>query len=103
MDGARITPLGYLDPLVTITGFRVLPVVAMIDPAYVLAPDPSEVAEAFEVPLRFLLDPDNLVAQPIVYRGRARRVWEYRYPGQRIWGATAAMLLNLRQRLETVA
>lgn len=95
-----VRPLGYLDPLVTITGFRVLPVVAMIEPTYVAQPDPNEVAEAFEVPLVFLLDRSNLVSLPIELQGRTRHVWEYRYPAQRIWGATASMLLNLRDRLE---
>ncbi|GHA75141.1 hypothetical protein GCM10007067_10310 [Lysobacter bugurensis] len=98
-----VRPLGYLDRLVTITGFRVLPVVAVIDPAYIAKPDPSEVAEVFEVPLAFLLDRANLGAMPIELRGRTRRVWEYRYPAQRIWGATASMLLNLRDRLERMA
>lgn len=99
---AQITPLGYLDPLLTITGFRVQPVVARLAADYVARPDPNEVAEVFEVPLAFLLDPANLDAQVLDVRGRPRRVLEYRYPGQRIWGATASMLLNLRQRLEAV-
>lgn len=98
---AQIQPLGFLDPLLTITGFRVQPVVAMIDAAYVAHPDPGEVADVFEVPLSFLLDPVNLVTHTLDYRGRPRQVLEYRYPTQRIWGATASMLLNLRQRLET--
>ena len=100
---AQILPLGLLDPLLTITGFRVIPVVAMIDPVHVLRPDPGEVAEAFEVPLAFLLDPANLVGQQVDYRGRVRDVWEYRYSPQRIWGVTASILLNLRQRLEQVS
>lgn len=102
IGAALITPLGFLDPLVTITGFRVVPVVARIDPSYVAVPDPGEVAEAFEVPLDFLLDPANLEARSFELQGRAREVWEYRYPAQRIWGATASMLLNFRQRLEAV-
>ncbi|MEH6416946.1 NUDIX hydrolase [Pseudomonas sp. CGJS7] len=100
VPAALIAPLGFLDPLVTITGFRVLPLVAVIDAAYVARPDPAEVAEVFEVPLTFLLDPDNLTTRTLEYKGRARHVLEYRYPSQRIWGATASMLLNLRQRLE---
>jgi 8-oxo-dGTP pyrophosphatase MutT (NUDIX family) len=100
VPAALIAPLGFLDPLVTITGFRVLPLVAVIDAAYVARPDPAEVAEVFEVPLTFLLDPDNLGTRTLEYKGRARHVLEYRYPSQRIWGATASMLLNLRQRLE---
>ncbi|KRB08842.1 DNA mismatch repair protein MutT [Lysobacter sp. Root690] len=97
---ALIAPLGFLDPLVTITGFRVLPLVAVIDADYVARPDPNEVAQVFEVPLDFLLDPANLTTRTLDYKGRARHVLEYRYPTQRIWGATASMLLNLRQRLE---
>lgn len=97
-----IEPLGYLDPLVTITGFRVMPVVARVCPSYVAVPDPGEVADVFEVPLSFLLDPVNLVSHALELGGRPRRVWEYRYPAQRIWGATASMLLNFRNRLEAV-
>ena len=97
-----LSPLGYLDPLATVTGFRVLPVVAVVDAGYVPAPDPAEVAAVFEVPLAFLLEPANRMERRFVHEGRARSVWEYRYPDQRIWGATASMLLNLRDRLEAV-
>ena len=55
----------------------------------------SEVAEVFEVPLDFLMDPANLRQVEIDHRGRVRHVLEYTWPGQRIWGATAAMLRNL--------
>lgn len=96
---AQILPLGYLDAFTTITGFRVLPVVATIADDYVAAPDPNEVAEVFEVPLSFLLDPANLASSPLEHRGRPRQVWEFSYPTQRIWGVTAAILLNLRERL----
>jgi predicted Fe-S protein YdhL (DUF1289 family)/8-oxo-dGTP pyrophosphatase MutT (NUDIX family) len=92
--------LGYLDPFVTVSGFRVTPVVAVIDPAFVPVAQPDEVAEVFEVPLAYLMDPDNLRSVDIDFRGRPRRVLEYAWPGQRIWGATAAILLNLRRRLE---
>jgi len=95
--------LGYLDPFVTISGFRVTPVVAVIDPAFVPVPQPDEVAEVFEVPLAYLMDPGNLRSIDIDFRGRPRRVLEYAWPGQRIWGATAAILLNLRRRLEQTA
>jgi 8-oxo-dGTP pyrophosphatase MutT (NUDIX family) len=99
---AQVMPLGLLDPLVTITGFRVLPVVATIDPAYVARPDPREVADVFEVPLDFLLDPGNLARQQIQHRGRERTVLEFLWPGQRIWGVTAAILLNFRERVAAV-
>lgn len=100
VEDAAIHPVGLLDPLLTITGFRVLPVVAAIDPGYVARPDPREVAEVFEVPLDFLLDPHNLERRQLEYKGRIREVLEFRYPAQRIWGATASILWNLRQRLE---
>lgn len=96
----RVQALGYLDPFVTISSFRVTPVVAVIDPAFVPVPQPSEVAEVFEVPLDFLMDPGNLRQVEIDHRGRVRHVLEYTWPGQRIWGATAAILYNLRRRLE---
>lgn len=98
----QITPLGFLDPLATITGYRVQPVVAVLANDYVAHPDPNEVADVFEVPLAFLLDPANLATHTLDFRGRPRQVLEYRYPAQRIWGATASMLFNLRQRLEAL-
>lgn len=96
----QITPLGLLDPLMTISGFRILPVVALVDADYVARPDPREVEDVFEVPLRFLLDPANLASHTYLYRGLPREVLEFLYPAERIWGATASILLNLRERLE---
>ncbi len=98
----QILPLGYLDPLMTITGFRIVPLVARVDPAYKAQPDPREVAAVFEVPLRFLLDPAHLATHVLDFQGRSREVLEFRYPAQRIWGATASMLFNLRARLEAL-
>ena len=96
----QVEVLGYLDPLVTITGYRVTPVVAVVDPRFVAVPSPDEVADVFEVPLAYLLAPENLHQVEIAHRGRVRHVLEYAWPGQRIWGATAAILYNLRRRLE---
>lgn len=97
-------PLGYLDPVRTVTGFRVVPLIAQVDPGFVARPDPAEVAAVFEVPMSFLLAPDHLRALTIEFAGRPRRVLEFiPYPGapdQRIWGVTASILYNLRQRLE---
>lgn len=100
---AQVMALGYLDPLLTITRFRVTPVVAVIDPAFVPRPEPAEVAEVFEVPLDYLMDPAHLRQIEMEYAGHVRHVFEYDWPGQRIWGATAAILYNLRQRLEQTA
>ena len=100
LGAGQVAPLGYLDPLTTITGFRVTPVVAVIDPDYVPRPDPGEVDEVFEVPFEFLMAPSNLRQVQVQYNGRPRHLLEYDWPGHRIWGATAAILYNLRRRLE---
>lgn len=94
-----VAPLGYLDPFVTITGFHVFPVVARVSIDYEPLIDPVEVAEAFEVPLDFLLDPANEQRSEVEYLGRRRPLIEFRYGQYRIWGATAAMLVNFRERL----
>lgn len=94
-----VEPLGFLDPYATITGFRVLPLVARLSPDYHAIPNPGEVAAAFEVPLAPLLAGERLVSLSGAYRGRERNYWEYRVGPHRIWGATAAMLVNLGRRL----
>ena len=103
---ALVAPLGVLPPLCTITGFRVVPVVATIAPDYVADPDPAEVDEAFEVPLAFLLEPANLATLELDHAGRPRRVLEFVNrdgPRRRIWGATASVLYNLRERMAAAA
>ncbi len=101
---AQSEPLGYLDPLLTITGYRVVPVGALLDPTFAPRPDPGEVAEVFETPLAFLMAPDKLRRVDIEFGGRIRHVLEYDTgddaPANRIWGVTASILLNLRQHLE---
>ena len=99
LEAGKVTALGYLDPLLTITGFRVLPMLALIEPGFVPNPDPGEVAEAFDVPLGLLLDPSRLEQIEINFGGRPRHVLQYRYDQQRIWGVTASILFNLRERL----
>lgn len=100
----QASPLGFLDPLCTITGFRVVPVVAMVDVGYVPRPHPGEVADVFEVPLAYLLDPGSLGFRQMIapQDGRPRRVPEFvdrGDPHRRIWGVTASILLNLRERI----
>lgn len=99
LQPAQFTALGYLDPLLTITGFRVLPLLGVINPDFVAVPDPGEVAEVFEVPLDLLLDPDQMEEKYVQFGGKPRRVLQYRYEQQRIWGVTASILFNLRERL----
>ena len=99
LQAAQARLLGYLDPLLTITGFRVLPTVVVVDPGFQPVPEPGEVAEVFEVPLEMLLDPGQLDTIELQFGGRARHVFQYRYQPQRIWGVTASILYNLRERL----
>lgn len=99
LDRQLVTPLGYLDRFETISGFCITPVVAKIDAKALLYPAPDEVSEVFEVPLAFLLEPANLRRYTMDFRGQARPMVEFVHGGHRIWGATAAMLYNLLQRM----
>jgi len=100
LQAAHVQALGYLDPFVTITGFHVFPVVARIDSGFVAVRDPTEVDEVFELPFEFLMDPLNARMVEVDYRGSKRKLVEFRHGNYRVWGATAAMLVNLRERLE---
>ena len=99
LDRTLVTPLGYLDRFETISGFCITPVVAKIATEAQLYPAPDEVAEVFEVPLAFLLEPANLRRYTMEFRGHQRPMVEFVHGGHRIWGATAAMLYNLLQRM----
>lgn len=91
--------VGVADPYRTITGFSVTPVLGVVPADLPLAPQPGEVAAIFEPPLAFLLDPANREWRDMPWRGATRRVMEINWQGERIWGATAAMLVNLSRRL----
>lgn len=99
LDRTLVTPLGYLDCLETVSGFCITPVVARIAADARLVAAPDEVAEVFEVPLAFFLEPANLRVYTMEFRGRERPMTEFVHGGHRIWGATAAMLFNLLQRM----
>lgn len=94
-----ITVAGFLDAYETGTGFAILPVVGLLREGFVLAPDTNEVAEVFEVPLSFLLDPANRQKNQTEWKGRLRHYYAFRYHGHYIWGATAAMLVNFAERM----
>jgi 8-oxo-dGTP pyrophosphatase MutT (NUDIX family) len=95
--------LGFLPEYHTGTGFRVTPVVALLTPPFELAPDPFEVAEVFEVPLAFLLDPANHKRHSLHYRGALRHFFAMPYGDYFIWGATAGMIRSLSERLDLQA
>ncbi|MFM6989030.1 MAG: NUDIX hydrolase [Arenimonas sp.] len=96
-EAARL--LGYLEPMVTITGYRVYPVVAAIDPEYRAEPDGHEVSALFEAPLALFLDAGNERPFRIEFQGATRSLTAFDWQAHRIWGATASMLVNLRRRL----
>lgn len=96
---ACVDVLGFLDDYVTVTDFRIVPVVGLVSPPFTLRPDPFEVAEAFEVPLAFLLDPANHERRERSVDGRARSYYAMPYGRHFIWGATAGMLINLHRVL----
>jgi len=98
-----VTPVGRLDTYVTRTGFEVTPIVAMVAPPPLLAPDPSEVAEVFEVPLSFILDPASRQRHSRIYAGRTRHFYVFPWREYYIWGATAGMLVNLADLLRRPA
>ncbi|NOT72614.1 MAG: CoA pyrophosphatase [Hyphomicrobium sp.] len=98
---AHVTPLGYLEPYRTGTGFLITPLVALVDPAFTLKPDPSEVARVFEVPLPFLMDDANHRIDTLFWRGADRRFYAMPYEQHYIWGATAGIIRTLYRRLFT--
>lgn len=91
----RVELLGELSEYHTGTGFRVTPVVGLVHPPFELMLDDFEVAEAFEVPLSFLLDPLNRERHRIEYEGRMREYYAIPYRGYFIWGATAGILVQM--------
>jgi 8-oxo-dGTP pyrophosphatase MutT (NUDIX family) len=99
LDPARIAVIGELPPYQTVTGFRIHPVVGWISPPFELRPDPHEVAEAFEVPLHFVLDPENHRRQSYRRGPVTRAYYVLPYQGRFIWGATAGILVNLARVL----
>lgn len=99
LNADYVSLAGYLADHVVLTGFRITPAVAIVQPGFDLVPDLTEVDEVFEVPLSFILDPASRVARERVYSGHTFRTWDLPWCGRHIWGATAAMLINLADRL----
>jgi 8-oxo-dGTP pyrophosphatase MutT (NUDIX family) len=94
-----IEPIGFLDIYRTGTGFTISPAVGLLVEGYTLSLNQAEVADAFEVPLAFLLDPANHQRQSREWRGRTRHFYAMPYAGRNIWGVTAGIIRNLYERL----
>lgn len=95
-----VEPFGYLDCFDTVSGYCVTPVAGFVRAGYSLRLQEAEVDEAFEVPFDFILEPASLKREHILWRGRERDIYAFEWEGRRIWGATAAILKNLLDRLE---
>jgi 8-oxo-dGTP pyrophosphatase MutT (NUDIX family) len=91
--------IGYLDPYLTGTGYRIIPVLGRVDPGFRLALNAAEVEEAFEVPLRFLMSVENHRQNSRVFLGKPRYFYEMPFEGRYIWGVTAGIIRALYERV----
>jgi 8-oxo-dGTP pyrophosphatase MutT (NUDIX family) len=94
-----VEPIGRFDAYETVTGFRVTPYVGVLNPGYAITPQISEVAEIFDTPFDFLMNPANHQRQSRVWNGKRRYYYAMPWEDRFIWGATAGMLKSLYDRL----
>jgi 8-oxo-dGTP pyrophosphatase MutT (NUDIX family) len=95
----RIEPIGYLDLYLTTFGFRIVPLVARVAPEFSLTLNRDEVDDTFEVPLAFLMAPENHHRKSRDWNGLTRHFYEMPFGKHYIWGATAGILRNLYERI----
>lgn len=100
LDRSKVTIAGTLWQYRTVTGFAITPVIGTIPANLSLTPHQEEVSDWFEAPLAYLLDPANRTLETAVFAGRERRYWQMEWNKRRIWGATAAILVNLARQLQ---
>ena len=100
LDPGAAEIAGAIDPYRTVTGYIVTPVLAVVQPDQPLSPHEHEVADWFEAPLAFVLDPTNQQYKSALFQGRERHYYEIMWGERRIWGATASMIVNLSRRLQ---
>lgn len=99
LPASAVEVIGAVDVYRTITGFEVTPVIGVVPPDLALVPHDAEVSAVFEAPLSFILDPANQVEKVIDWQDRERRYFEIMWDNHRIWGATAAMIVNIGRRI----
>jgi 8-oxo-dGTP pyrophosphatase MutT (NUDIX family) len=100
LDPAAVEVIGAIEPYRTVTGYVVTPVLGIVPPDLPLTPHEHEVADWFEAPLDFLLDPANQHRRSALFQEQERHYYEIVWNERRIWGATAAMIINLSRRLQ---
>jgi 8-oxo-dGTP pyrophosphatase MutT (NUDIX family) len=99
LEEQYVEALGWLDPYFTGTGFRVAPLVALVEPSFQLVVNKLEVDEVFETPFAFLMDAANHRLEEREWQGRRRRYYAMPHEGRYIWGATAGILRNLYEKM----
>ena len=100
LDPELVDIIGSADPYRTVTDYLVTPVLGVVPPDLPLQPHEHEVADWFEAPLDFILNPQNHQRRSALFQGCERHYYEIDWKGRRIWGATAAMIVNLSRRLQ---
>ena len=100
LEPATVELIGSIEPYRTVTGYVVTPVLGVVPPDLPLTPHEHEVADWFEAPLAYLLDPANQHLRSALFQGQTRHYYEILWNDRRIWGATAAMIVNLSRRLQ---
>ena len=103
LDPRRVEVLGRMADFITGTGYRITPILGLLPPGLAYRPSPEEVESVFEFPLNVLLDPDAPRRQRQHTRGRWREYWVWPHPDHFIWGATAAILVDLARSLRREA
>lgn len=99
LDRAHVRPIGYLDPYLSSSNYLITPVVGLVAPGFALTLNPGEVADAFEVPLGFLMDSVNHQLHSREWKGTIRRYYAIPFGERYIWGVTAGIVRNLHERL----
>lgn len=99
LDRRFVETVGRLPQYLAGTGFRIQPVLAVVQPGFVITPNPDEVESVFEVPLAFLMNPDNHQQDSRVWQGAVRHFYVMPYRERHIWGITAGIIRTLYERL----
>jgi 8-oxo-dGTP pyrophosphatase MutT (NUDIX family) len=99
LDRAFVEPLGYLDLYMTTLGYRIVPLIARVTPGFALTLNESEVDAAFEVPLAFLMDQNNVQRHSREWQGMTRHYYAITFGERYIWGVTAGILRNMHDRI----
>lgn len=99
LSPSQVEVIGTIEPYRTVTGYVVTPLIGVVPPDLPLNPHEREVADWFEAPLAYLLDPSNQQRRTALFQGQERHYYEILWNGLRIWGATAAIIVNLSRRL----